>query len=155
MLIKKYETKYLEEIKNLHEQTVRHICSKDYSEDQIRTWPGLKDGYVKIDESLKNSNSFVAVIDEKIVGFGDINKNGHLHRIYTHKDHQGKGTATTILKKLEAIAKQKNIKKIKLVSTITAKTFYEKYGYKTIAKKEGYIDEVLHEDYEMEKEMLK
>lgn len=55
MEIKNYKTKYLEEIKKLHEETVRAICSKDYSEDQIRTWPGIKDSYTGLDESLKKS----------------------------------------------------------------------------------------------------
>ena len=56
----------------------------------------------KWDQSLREHYSLVAVENEMIVGFGDIDKLGYLDRIYfVHEDYQGKGIGTMICNRLE------------------------------------------------------
>ena len=62
--------------KDDNEETVRNINRKDYSKEQIETWPGISDNYSNLGKSLLNNNSYVAIIDDKIVGFGDISNGG-------------------------------------------------------------------------------
>ena len=51
--------------------------------------------------SFQEHYSIVAVDDEIIVGFGDIDRTGYLERLFVHKDYQGRGIATAICDKLE------------------------------------------------------
>lgn len=41
------------------------------------------------------------MIDNQIVGFGDMSYGGELDRLYVHKDYQGKNIASAIAKRLE------------------------------------------------------
>lgn len=64
-----------------------------------------------------------------IVGFGDIDKTGYLDRLFVHKNHQHEGIATAICNKLESYVTGE---KIVTHSSITARPFFEKRGYRTI-----------------------
>ena len=72
--------------------------------------------------------SFVAIDDRTIVGFGDIEENGYLDRLFVRPDYQRMGIGTAICNKLEG-AVQGNVF---THASITAKPFFEKRGYKVI-----------------------
>lgn len=57
---------------------------------------------------------------------------GHLNRLYVHKDFQGKGIATALVKALEAEAIKLNLRKISTEASITAQPFFEKRGHQTV-----------------------
>ena len=63
-----------------------------------------------------------------IVGFGDIEENGYLDRLFVRPDYQRMGIGTAICNKLEG-AVQGNVF---THASITAKPFFEKRGYKVI-----------------------
>uniref|UniRef100_UPI003FEFED2E GNAT family N-acetyltransferase n=1 Tax=Parasutterella excrementihominis TaxID=487175 RepID=UPI003FEFED2E len=74
--------------------------------------------------------SFVAIDDRTIVGFGDIEENGYLDRLFVRPDYQRMGIGTAICNKLEG-AVQGNVF---THASITAKPFFEKRGYKVIKR---------------------
>jgi ribosomal protein S18 acetylase RimI-like enzyme len=117
----------------LHRGTIRHINSKDYPEDAISAWSG-RTSTARFRSSAKKVKRWVAVVDEKVVGFCDHNFKCELGGLYTHKDFQGKGVGKKLMEKAEASMKKQGCKKIKIQSTITAKGFYQKMGYKVIKK---------------------
>ena len=74
----------------------------------------------------------VAIDNNIIVGFGDIDKTGYLDRLYVHADYQGKGVATAICNRLEQAVQGK----ITTHASITAKPFFEKRGYKVVKEQQ-------------------
>ena len=56
-----------------------------------------------------NHHTVIAVQDDQIVGFGDMDDSGYLNRLFVHKDHQGEGIATAICDKLEGFMAGKRI----------------------------------------------
>lgn len=128
MKIRSYKSSDCEEIIKLFYNTVHKINSKDYTEQQLNVWAPKNNDLEKWNNSLLEHFSIVAVKNNIIVGFGDIDKTGYLDRLYVHADYQGQGIATAICNELE-----KNINgKITTHASITAKTFFEKRYYKVI-----------------------
>lgn len=74
----------------------------------------------------------LAVNDDMIIGFGDIDNTGFLDRLFVHKDYQGKGIATAICNQWEHAVKGD----ITAHASITAKPFFEKRGYKIIKEQQ-------------------
>lgn len=72
--------------------------------------------------------------NNKIIGFCDHGLNGELWGLYVHKDYVGKGIGARLLKVAEDSLKKLGFKKTTLESTVTAKDFYEKHGYKVVKK---------------------
>ena len=102
----------------------------------------------KWNQSLQEHYSIVAVDNEIIVGFGDVDKDGYLDRLFVHADYQGKGIATAICKQLEQAVEGK----ITTHASITAKPFFEKRGYKVMKKQEVERQGIFLTNFVMEKD---
>ena len=89
----------------------------------------------------------VAIDNEVIIGFGDINKAGYLDRLFVHSEYQRKGIATAICSQLEH-AVQGNIV---THASITARPFSEKRGYRIIREQQVERQGVFLTNFIMEK----
>lgn len=132
MLIREYQTSDCKEITELFYNTVHTVNANDYTKEQLDVWAtGLVD-LEKWNQSLQEHYSIVAVEDEVIVGFGDIDKTGYLDRLFVHVDYQKKGVATAICNRLEQAVQGD----ITTHASITAKPFFEKRGYKVVKEQQ-------------------
>ncbi len=121
------------EIARLRRQTIRSVNSKDYPEDVIHSW-SAKAGARSFRESADTCKRWVALEKEKIVGFCEHSFECELSRIYVHKDALRKGVGSRLLGVAEASLQKQGCKVVILESTITAKEFYKKNGYKVLSK---------------------
>ncbi len=133
MLIRKFRASDAVEVARMHRNTIRFVNSKDYPPKQIKVWSG-KTSAKRFRDSIDNFIRYVAIDNGKIVGYGDFKKDEELAGLYVHKDYQSKGVGYSLLKKIEKSARQKGIKKLFCYSTITARDFYRKHGYRIIKK---------------------
>ena len=148
MVIRKYESSDCKEMAELFFNTVHSVNVKDYTKEQLDAWaPGQVD-LEKWDQSFQEHFSIVAVENDIIVGFGDIDKTGYLDRLYVHKNYQGKGIATVICDQLESKVKENIITH----ASITAKPFFEKRGYKVVKEQQVERNGFFLKNYIMEKE---
>lgn len=132
MLIREYQTSDCKEITELFYHTVHTVNAKDYTKEQLDVWATGQVDLEKWNQSLQEHYSIVAIEDEVIVGFGDIDKTGYLDRLFVHANYQGRGIATAICNQLEQAVKGE----ITTHASITAKPFFEKRGYKVIKKQQ-------------------
>ena len=102
----------------------------------------------KWNQSLQEHFSIVAVADDIIVGFGDIDQTGYLDRLFVHSGYQRKGIATAICDRLES-AIQENIV---THASITARPFFEKRGYRVVREQQVERKGVFLTNFVMEKD---
>ena len=132
----------LNEIQQLFFETVNNVCKKDYTQDQINAWTSAKDDNEKWIDKILNQYFLVARTDSKIVGFGSLENNNYLDFLYVHKDYQMKGIAKKLLTYLEKKAEINRTEKITSDVSSTARSFFEKNGYKVIKEQKKEIDNV-------------
>ncbi|PLX26918.1 hypothetical protein C0581_03880 [Candidatus Parcubacteria bacterium] len=120
-------------ISRLCRQTINNINSKDYAEDLVNVWSS-RSNTDRFRSSADKCKRWVAVEDDKIVGFCDHSFDCEVWGLYINKDYIGKGLGSRLLKVAEDSLKKQGCKKITLKSTITAKEFYKKQGYKVVKK---------------------
>lgn len=148
MVIREYKNSDCKEVSELFYNTVYTINAKDYTKEQLDVWANKEIDLEKFNKSLIEHYSLVAVENKIIVGFGDIDETGYLDRLFVHKDYQNRGIATAICNRLE----QKILKgKIITHSSITAKSFFEKRGYKVIKEQQVERKGLFLTNYIMEK----
>ncbi len=143
------DCKYLAE---LFYQTVHTINANDYTKEQLDVWATGKLDLEEWNRSFSRNNTMVAIKDDKIVGFGDIDKTGYLDRLYVHKDYQHQGIATAICDKLE---REACAGKIVVHASITAKPFFISRGYKVIKEQQVVRKGISLTNYVMEKSIKK
>lgn len=132
MLIREYEPSDCKELAALFYDTVHRINAKDYTKEQLDVWAT---GYIDLEKwnrSFQEHFSIVAVDEQLITGFGDIDSTGYLDRLYVHGDYQGRGIATNICNCLE----QAVLGDIVTHASITARPFFEKRGYRVVKEQQ-------------------
>ncbi len=147
MKIRKYQSSDCKALADLFYYTVHTVNAKDYTKEQLQVWATGQVDLENWDQSLQEHFSVVAVENEKILGFGDIDRTGYLDRLYVHGDYQGKGIATAICNQLEQ-AVQGNII---THASITAKPFFEQRGYEVIKEQQVERQGIFLTNFVMEK----
>ena len=132
MKIRKYQPSDCRELSELFYNTVHIVNAKDYTEEQLNVWASGKVDLEKWNQSLQEHFSIVAVDNETIVGFGDIDDTGYLDRLFVHAKYQRKGIATAICEQLEQAVPGKIITH----ASITARPFFEKRGYRVFKEQQ-------------------
>lgn len=132
MIIRKYQPSDCKELTELFYNTVHTVNAKDYTKEQLNVWATGQVDLEKWNQSLQEHYSVVAVENDVIVGFGDIDSTGYLDRLFVHADYQGRGIAMAICNQLEQVVSGN----ITTYASITAKPFFEKRGYKVVKKQQ-------------------
>lgn len=148
MEIRKYQSADCPEIARLFYQTVHTVNAKDYIKEQLDVWATGHIALAAWDASFLAHHSLVAVDNNVIVGFGDIDSTGYLDRLYVHYANQGKGIATTLCDQLEQAV---NTDTITTHASITARPFFEKRGYRVIKEQQVVRGGISLTNYLMEK----
>ena len=150
MKIRKFRITDAVELARMHRETIKAINIKNYTKEQIKVWATASAKRWRENAKAKNSTILVALDKNKLIGFIQL-KDSEVKALYVHKDYLERGIGKVLLKKLEETSYKKDIKKLKCSSTITAKNFYKKHGYRIIKKTKYQIGNQKLTTYEMEK----
>lgn len=148
MYIREYRSEDCRCLTKLFYDTVHTVNAKDYSEEQLNVWASGQVDLNKWDVSLSEHYSVVAVENDIIVGFGDMDRTGYLDRLYVHKDYQKKGIATAICDELENSV---HASEFVTHASITARSFFEKRGYKVVKEQQVERQGIFLTNYVMKK----
>ena len=132
MFVRGYQMSDCKEITELFYNTVHTINAKDYTKEQLDVWATGQADLEKWNQSLQEHYSIVAIDNKIIVGFGDIDKDGYLDRLFVHSNYQGKGVAQLFVTNWN----KRLMEKITTYASITAKPFFEKRGYKVVKERQ-------------------
>ena len=91
MELREYKSTDCEQMAQLFYNTVHSINVKDYTEEQLNAWATGSVDLQEWNHSFLNHKTVVAVEDDEVVGFGDIDQSGCLARLYVHINYQGMG----------------------------------------------------------------
>lgn len=122
-----------EAIIDSHVRSIREICAKDYTPEQIEAWSGRKFKPELWWQTIDRDLVWVVELDSKVRGFGHLalmdEESAEVLGLYFSPELKGLGAGKELFQVLKTEAQSHQIKKMQLIATITAKTFYEKFGF--------------------------
>ncbi|MCI8422008.1 MAG: GNAT family N-acetyltransferase [Lawsonibacter sp.] len=148
MLIRAYQPSDCKELEALFYHTVHTINARDYSQEQLDVWATGHIDSETWNQSFQQHFSLVAIEDNMIVGFGDIDETGYLDRLFVHADYQRRGVAASLCNQLEQAVQGT----IVTHASITARPFFEKRGYQVIQEQQVERQGISLTNYVMRKE---
>ena len=129
MKVRRYETGEEEALWSLLYETVHRVNSKDYSQAQIDAWAPSERDSDQWSNRLKETNPFVAEVHGELIGFAELEKNGHIDCFYAAHNWQGKGIGSALLRTIEAAASSQGISRLFAEASTTAKAFFQNKGF--------------------------
>lgn len=129
MEIRSYRNSDYVEIADLFHDSVHAIDDSYYTKAQLEAWAPTPPDYELWKQRLALKEPFVALEGSKIVGFIELEENGHIDCLYVHKEYQGKGVASTLLQYLSNIAKTKGITNLHVEASKVAMPLFKKFGF--------------------------
>ena len=138
---------------DLFRGSVRSVARRDYSERQVLAWaPDFIDS-----ESFAlrctAKPTWVAEIHGQIVGFADLEPDGHLDMLYVHARHQAKGVARALLAHIENVAMRRSLDRLYTEASITARRAFERRGFQVITEQTVTLRGETFVNYRMEKRL--
>jgi putative acetyltransferase len=149
--IQTYSADKAREIADLFHQSVHAIDPSLYSSVQKEAWAPTPVDYEYWAERLNVKKPFIAIIEDRVAGFIELDADGHIDCSYTHPDFQGRGVASSLYERLFDEARAKNLKCLYVEASLAAKSFFEHRGFTTVKKNEVQRNGVTLVNFSMEK----
>jgi N-acetylglutamate synthase-like GNAT family acetyltransferase len=154
MEVRTYKSEDAEEIAELFYQTVRTICGKDYTPKQVEAWAPEDASIEKWRARLTSKNTLVAVEEGKVLGFAELESDGHIDCFYCHHAYQRRGVGSLLFSSIEEIAKEIGVSMLFADVSITAKKFFEAQGFCNVQEKIVNLRGQQFINFKMEKQLV-
>ena len=153
MNIRSYRAADCPLLAQLFYDTVHTVNARDYSPAQLAAWATGSVDLAAWNRSFLQHHTLVAIHADQIVGFGDMDQDGFLDRLYVHHAFQRRGVARAILQQLEEQAKARGVTRFTTHASITARPFFERFGYVVLQRNEVVRAGISLTNYTMEKQI--
>lgn len=136
MKIQNYTPDRAAEVADLYHQSVHAIDSSVYTSKQKEVWAPTPPDYAFWGQRLLRKNPYLAIVDNQVAGFIELDCDGHIDCTYTHPNYQGQGIASSLYQYVLEIARSKNFSRLYVEASLVALPFFEKRGFVVVKKNE-------------------
>lgn len=119
----------LPEMQVMYIETIKWVCKNDYNPLEIDAWISGLNNVERWKKVIHSQFVLLAIIKNKIVGYGTLKGGNYIDFFCVHKDFQRQGIADKVFTELEVEAKKENSQTITADVSKTAKPFFEKKGF--------------------------
>ncbi|ACE91357.1 MULTISPECIES: GNAT family N-acetyltransferase [Rhizobium] len=133
ILIRPYAPRDADATIEIFLRAIREVSSKDYLPAQIEAWAKVEDRSLWAQRRISRPG-WIAEIDGAPVGFSDLTDDGCLDMMFVHPEFQGLGIATRLLSRVEEEALNRGFTRIYTEASRTARPFFERRGFRVMAR---------------------
>lgn len=132
--------------------SVRDIASRDYAPAQIAAWlERLPDAQMLTARCSDGRWCWVAVDDDRVIGFTDLEPDGHIDLLYVAPAGSGRGVAAALTDALIAQSHALALDRLYVEASEAARRFYLKRGFVDTGRRDFMIGDVAIHNYAMER----
>ena len=139
MLIRRYRPGEGAELWALSFNTTRTIVAQAYTSAQVERWAPANADMEAWAERLARTNPLVAVEGGHILGFAELEPDGHIDYFYTHHAWQGRGVGSALLHAVEVEAKRAGLDVLHAEVSATAVAFFQVKGFEVTSEREPIV----------------
>jgi len=153
IIIRQYQNGDEQYLREMFFNTIRQVNIKDYTLNQVIAWAPESYDEAQWKSRIQAISPFIALLDDKIVGYSDVQNDGYIDHFFCHSEYQGKGIGKTLMQTLFNSASEKGLSRLYSHVSITAKPFFEHFGFKVVKPQQVEIRGEVLTNYVMEKRM--
>ena len=150
--LRQYRDGDLPAVIELFRDTIRRVNVRDYTPAQVQAWAPDEIDPAKW-RSFAGRYAIVAESHDRLVGFADLETDGHLDRFFVHADTQRQGVGRAMLHELIDEAVRLALPRIFAEVSITAKPFFERHGFVVLVEQSVEVRGERLTNYRMERSL--
>ncbi|MDP9454801.1 MAG: GNAT family N-acetyltransferase [Actinobacteria bacterium] len=151
--IRDYRASDAPELARLFYETVRSVNRADYSEEQVRAWAPRPPDPAELHARAAGRRTLVAEEGGEVVGFAELEEDGHLDTLYLRKDVVGRGIGRKLYEAVEREARGWGLGRIYTEASITARPFFERRGFRVVRERSVMVRGASMTNFAMEKDL--
>ncbi len=133
--------------------TVQTVNLGDYTQAQVNAWAASALDTERWAALLRTRHTRVCVDESgQLVGFADLEPDGHLDHLFVHTNHQRRGIGTLLLTAIEVVARHERMPVLHTEASLTARPFFEAHGFALLAEQTVWARGVAFVNFRMAKE---
>jgi len=125
--IEKYNAKMVGELWQVYFTSIRMVCIKDYSEEQVQAWAPENFDMNLFQEKMDKIKPFIALLDNKVIGYADLQSDGLIDHFFVHGKYQRRGAGIALMKNI--LKEGECMPKLYSYVSHTAKPLYINHGF--------------------------
>ena len=149
--IRKYAEEDAQITWQLFFNTVRNINSRDYNAQQLQAWAAESMDLFIWNKRMSDIEPFIAEVDGTIVGYADLQNDGLIDHFFCHQNYQRQGVGRALMLHILHEGKKRQIKHYFAQVSITARPFFEHFGFKVVEQRSVEVKEQTLLCFRMEK----
>jgi putative acetyltransferase len=126
MKIRNYRVEDSIEIADLFHGSVHSLHAENFSTEELEAWAPTPPDYSHWRKRLTDKKPYVAEGEGMIVGFIELEDDGHIDCFYTHKDFQRQGVGSALYIHLLKEADARGIQELHVEASAIARPFFER-----------------------------
>jgi putative acetyltransferase len=136
----------------LYARSVRHFGPRAYTPEQVEAWAATACPEKTAERCADGRTVLVAEgADGGILGFGDMEPDGHLDFLYVAPEGEGQGVGSGLYARLEDIAYAQGSARVFVEASELARPLFERWGFALTRRNDFDVGGVAIHNYSMEK----
>ena len=127
--IRHYQSWDAPELWNIFYHTIRHINRRDYSQAQVCAWAPDHVDPALWQQKMDDISPYIAELEGRIVGYADLQTDGLIDHFFCHYQYQRRGVGGQLMEHIFAQSKARSINRLHSEVSITARPFYQRFGF--------------------------
>ena len=127
--ISDYHPSQYKAIADIFHAAVHTIDNKIYSETQQEAWAPTPPDYDFWRKKLATSRPFVALHNDRVIAFAELENDGYIDCFYVAPEYQGQGVASRLYQHLENSARERGMTKLFVEASLLIKPLFLNRGF--------------------------
>jgi putative acetyltransferase len=135
MLIRRFREGDEPALFRVFSSSIRTIASRDYTPEQVEAWAPEDVDWAVWNTRIRGINPFVAVRDDEVVGYADVQANGYIDHFFVSGAHARQGIGQLLMNRLIQEATDQQYEELTSHVSKTAELFFAHNGFEVIERR--------------------
>lgn len=122
---------------------IHEVACADYTQEQVNAWAPQDLDPERWAERMRSISPFVAEIDNKIVGYADVQPSGYIDHFFVSGSAGRRGVGGALMQRIHETAKALGTGELTAHVSRTAQPFFEKFGFRVVEQRDLEIQGVV------------
>ncbi|MDR7069753.1 putative acetyltransferase [Pseudoxanthomonas japonensis] len=152
VFLRRYRPEDAAALTDLYARSVRHYGPRAYNPAQIAAWAAAASVERTASRCSDGRHVLIAQDDGgRILGFGDLEDDGHLELLYVAPEAEGMHVGSLLYAALEAHARQQGMTRLHVEASELARPLFERRGFMLVSRNDLMLGGAAIHNYRMEK----